>query len=171
MHKITSWAFALIIYLLIQTNGYAQIQKTQAAFIFNFALFINWPPDYQVGDFEILVLGNTEVIKELESLTKDKKIGEQPIKVRKVLRSAEVGKGHIVFIPDYQGYLIKDVLKATDQSATLVIAEMEALGRKGAIVNFVKVEERLKFELNLKEAEKRGLKLPEKLIKLGIPIE
>jgi hypothetical protein len=156
--------------MLIPIHSYSQIQRTQAAFIYNFALFINWPLEYQVGDFEIAVLGNTELIKELELLAKDKKIGEQQIKVKKVLRTSDIGKANILFIPDYQGYLIKDALKATDQTATLVIAEMEGLGKKGGIVNFIKVDEKLKFELNIKEAERRGLKVPEKLIKLGIPI-
>ena len=170
MPKIIFRTIIILTYLLISINSYSQIQRTQAAFLFNFALFINWPPEYQVGDFEIAVLGNTELIRELEALTKDKKIGEQQIKVKKVLRTSDIGKANILFIPDYQGYLIKDALKATDQTATLVIAEMEGLGKKGGIVNFIKVDEKLKFELNLKEAERRGLKVPEKLIKLGIPI-
>jgi hypothetical protein len=170
MPRIIYRTIIVLTYLLIPIHSYSQIQRTQAAFIYNFALFINWPLEYQVGDFEIAVLGNTELIKELELLAKDKKIGEQQIKVKKVLRTSDIGKANILFIPDYQGYLIKDALKATDQTATLVIAEMEGLGKKGGIVNFIKVDEKLKFELNIKEAERRGLKVPEKLIKLGIPI-
>ena len=50
------WALASIS-LFAHLNLFAQVEKTEAAFIFNFASFINWPNEYQKGDFEIAVLG------------------------------------------------------------------------------------------------------------------
>lgn len=160
----------MTVLFFVQTNSFAQLQKSQAAFIFNFALFINWPAEYQAGDFDIAVLGNSDIINELETMTTDKKIGAQSIKVRKLSHLKDLGKPNIIFVPDDQLFRLKELLKLTDPMATLVVTESEGAGQKGSTINFVFVANKLKFEINPTLAEKKGMKLPDKLIKLGVVV-
>ena len=148
----------------------AQVEKTEAAFIYNFASFINWPNDYQKGDFEIAVLGSSPIYKELETLTNGKKIGDQAIKIKKINTLKELGITNILFVSNDQEYRLREVAKYTDTSPVLVISEAEGSSKKGSTINFLFVDNKIKFELNQALAEKKGMKLADKLVKLSIPV-
>jgi hypothetical protein len=163
------WALASIS-LLVQIHTFAQVEKTEAAFIFNFASFINWPTEYQKGDFEIAVLGASPIVKELETLTIGKKIGVQSIKIKKINTFKELGVTNILFVPNDQEYRLREAAKYTESTPVLVISESEGSSKKGSTINFLFVDNKIKFELNQALAERKGMKLADKLVKLSIPV-
>ncbi|MBY0425091.1 MAG: YfiR family protein [Cytophagales bacterium] len=165
MSKKIYWTFLL---LCLPAFGFGQLHKTQAAFIFNFALFINWPKEYQSSNFEISVLGNSEVLDELKTMTSDKLIGEQTVQVKKLNNLKNIGNPNILFIPNEQIFLMKEVLKATENKPCLIVTESDGYSKRGSDINFVLLNNKLKFELNQGVAEAKGLKLPDKLLKLAV---
>lgn len=64
----------------IATN--AQNEKFKALFLYNFIKNIEWPQAYKQGDMIIGVMGNTPIIKELETITSSQKAGNQMMKVK-----------------------------------------------------------------------------------------
>ncbi len=159
----------LPIFLLAATfSSHAQIEKMQAAFVYNFTLLVSWPASYQAGDFTIAVLGNSPINKELEEMAKQKKAGSQTIVIKKVNSADEIGKAQIVYVPDAQKSKISDVVAKTNGSSTLVVTESDGAIDKGAIINFTLVQEKLRFELSESKASARNLKLAANLVKLAI---
>lgn len=167
MRHFKSLILVVLIFSICSTS-FAQLQKTQAAFIYNFAFFMYWPSEYQNGNFNISVLGNSDIIKELEMMTNEKKVGDQVIKVNKVNSLKDLGNPHILFIPDDQHFRLKDAIKATENTSTLVVTETPGSNQKGASINFIFVSNKLKFEINEAIADKKKIVLPEKLLKLGV---
>ena len=158
-------------FLGISVASFAQIEKMQAAFIYNFTLLVNWPASYQSGDFVIAVLGNSPINKELEEMAKQKKAGNQTIIIKKISSPAEIGNAQMVYVPNGSKGKIPDVVSKTGSNATLIITETEGAGANGSIINFILIDEKLKFEINESKATSKGLKLAANLLKLGIPVK
>lgn len=157
-----------ILFSAFSFSAQAQIEKMQAAFVYNFTMLVSWPTAYQSGDFTIAVLGNSPINKELEEMAKQKKAGSQTIVVKKINSADEIGKAHIVYVPDSQKAKIGDVVAKTASSSTLVVTESDGATEKGSIINFTLVQDKLRFELSESKASARNLKLAANLVKLAI---
>lgn len=153
------------------TGAFAQVEKMQAAFIYNFTMLINWPPSYQSGDFVIAVMGNGPIHQELEVMAKQKKAGNQNIVIKKVQSASEIGTAQMIYMSNDQKAKIGEVIAKTASNATLVVTEWDGAAGLGATINFVLVDQRLRFELNESKASSKGLKLAANLIKLGISVK
>ena len=163
--------FAFLLFSLLVNSAFAQIEKMQAAFMYNFTMLVNWPASYQSGDFVIAVLGSGAINKELEDMSKQKKAGAQTIVIKKVSSASEIGNVQMVYVSNAAKSKIADVVAKTASNATLVVTESDGAAKDGSIINFMLVDEKLRFELNESKASAKGLKLAANLIKLGIPVK
>jgi hypothetical protein len=156
-------AFSLI-------TGIAQSYKMHTVFIFSFTRYIQWPDNYNGGDFEILVLGDSPIVDELKSMAQAKKVGDRPIKVTKINAVSEIRKCNILFIPTAKSAQIEEVLGKASSLSALIVTEEQGLAAKGANVNFVIKDGKLAFELNQSSTTKQGLKVSNELSRLAILI-
>lgn len=161
----------LFVFSFVCNAAFAQIEKMQAAFMYNFTMLVNWPSSYQSGDFVIAVMGSGAINKELEDMAKQKKAGAQTIVIKKISSASEIGNAQMVYVANSAKGKIGDVVAKTASSATLVVTESDGAGKEGAIINFMLVDEKLRFELNESKASAKGLKLAANLVKLGIPVK
>jgi hypothetical protein len=92
------------------------------------------------GDFVIGVIGNSPIISELESIAATKKVDTRNIAAK------------------LQGKPI------------LLVSESPGAAKKGSGINFVIVDDKMKFELNKAAVEKQGLKVSGDLAKLAIVV-
>lgn len=162
--------FVLLPVFLYSTGLFSQAEKLQTVFIYNFTKHIEWPESYRQGDFVIGVLGNAAIVEELEELAKNRRVGGQPIVVKKYRDVSEIGKCHILFIPENRSADIGSVLSALKNGSTLIITDKKGLATAGAAINFVVEGNKQKFELNKKNATKYGLKVSSDLERLAIII-
>jgi len=107
----------------------------------------------------------------LDAIAKVKKIGSQSIEVKKVSSISEITHAHIVFLPEDQKAKLGDLLAKTSSSPTAVVAETDGASVKGAIFNFVLIDQKLRFEVNESKANAKGIKLAANLVKLGIAVK
>jgi hypothetical protein len=148
----------------------AQNYQTYTLYMHGFARFVLWPEDDKKGDFEILVLGESPLIAELQKMADKKKVGDRAIKVVKINSMAEFRKGHMLFIPSAQSSQLVDILAKVADKPTLVITEQLGLGAKGSDVNFIVKDGKLVFELNQAALAKHKLKASTELTRLAIVI-
>ena len=135
------------------------IPKAQSTFIYNFTRLIEWPADYKSGDFTIGVIGSGEVFNELKEYTTAKMVGVQPIKVVKYNTPAEITKCHILFVSFGKSKDLPAILAKLAGGSTLIVSENKAAIEKGSALNFVIIEDKLKFELKTSNATSVGLKI------------
>jgi hypothetical protein len=145
----------------------SSVAKAQAVFLYNFTLNIEWPLDYRKGDFVIGVYGPADVINELTSYLKDKTVGNQPFKVVKYNTLENIGRCHILFIPFGKSNEMPAIIGRIGNNRTLLVGEKNGIIQAGAAVNFLVVDDRLKFELKPANASKYGLKVLSQLEKLA----
>ncbi len=171
MKKLLFYAVVFLSLLLIYNQGYTQEKKFHAVFIYNFYKDIEWPPSYKGEDFVIGVLGNSPIIPLLQRMTRNRKVsGSYRFVIKKYNSLNEIGKCHMLFIPEGKSNLLPDVLKRLRGKSTLVITEKAGLGGQGSAINFVLINQRLKFELNESALKRANLKVSGTLRKLSILI-
>jgi hypothetical protein len=143
--------------------------KLKAAFIYNFIQYIDWsvtsPKEYVVG-----ILGSSPVENDLKEIAASKTVGDKKIVVRRFLTVNDISDCNILFITrENSGSLDAALLKTA--KGTLVIAEKPGCAKKGAAVNFVVADNKLKFEINQKAVAAEGLKASSQLLKLAIIVD
>lgn len=149
---------------------HAQTHKLYPLFIYSFTRYIQWPEAQNKGDFEILILGDSPLFEELQTLAQTKKIGDRAIKVTKVNSLAEIKKCNILFVPENQSAKFNEILAKVSSQSILVITEVNGLGLKGSCINFIVKDGKLAFELNQSALSKQNLKATSELTRLAIMI-
>lgn len=130
----------------------------QASYIYNIAKLVEWKdPALKNGPFIIGVLGSANLYQELIKKYATRSIGKQPIEVRKLPRSAEVDQCHILFVGQSELVLMPAIYKQLEKRSTLLVTEYPDALEDGAVVNFVRVDNTLKYEISLVNARKHKL--------------
>jgi hypothetical protein len=154
-----------LIALLLASTAFMQtsIPKAQTLFIYNFSRLIEWPAKDRTGNFIIGVLGTSDIATELELYTKGKKVGMQNIEIVRYKLPAEIQQCHILFITFSKTKLMAEINSMITGKSTLLIAEKAGALDAGAAINFVILEDKMKFELKAENANKYGIKFSSKL--------
>lgn len=143
--------------------------KIKAVFIYNFTKYIEWPADYQTGDFTIAILGdNQSLYQELSNMSKVKKVANRPFTIKSISNASEIGKSHIVYIPEGNSALVAKALTTAKGKSTLIVTESPGYAQKGATINFMIAGGRQKFELNKSTAQQHNLKISSTLESIAV---
>ena len=161
---------ATIIALFFASVAYMQttIPKAQTLFIYNFSRLIEWPASNMTGNFVIGVLGATEITTELDLYTKGKKVGTHDIEVIRYKTAKEITTCNILFVPFDKTKQLPEILGILNGKSTLIITEKAGALEEGSAINFVVVEDKLKFELKADNASKFGIKFSSKLQEMSL---
>lgn len=161
----------LFIFFIGIQGTYAQSKyKIYAGFINHFTKFVQWPASAKSGDFIIAIVGTSPIASELQPLN-GKTVGSQTIAIKIVPSSAALQDAHIVFVAEGQASSVPDVSKKAKEYNALVIAESPGASQKGADINFVEVDGKIKFEINSSNADSHNVKISSELKKLGIAVD
>jgi hypothetical protein len=172
------WRWLLLLTALLA--GPARADATpeydvKAAFLFNFTKFVEWPAENFPADdapIVIAVLGRNPFGQELENLVRDRFVDTRPIVVR-FLTTVEQAQApgmifHVLFIAAGEEAKFASVLAARSRPGVLTVGESDRFGTLGGMINFVVLENRVRFEINRAAATAAGLKLSAQLQKLAV---
>ena len=146
----------------------AQNYKVHSVFMYSFTRYVQWPAEYNQGDFEIFVFGDSPIVEELNEMAKSRKAGDRTIKVTKISSASEIRKCNMLFVPDSKGNQLDKVLSAVGTQSIMVISESNGAGMQGSDINFVIKDGKLAFELNQAAVSKKNLKVSMELSRLAI---
>lgn len=167
------WLRNIILFsaFVCSTSAFAQVEKLQTMFIYNFTKHVEWPEAYRSGDFVIGVLGSSPITKELKELARNRKVGSQNIVIREYRDASQIGTCHILFLPEKNSGDIGNVLTQVKNNSTLIITNKPGMASAGAAINFVLDGNKQKFELKKSNATKYGLKVSSDLERLAIVVK
>lgn len=144
--------------------------EIKAAFIYRFTNYIEW--DSTPGDeFVIGIFGTSPVKQDLQEIARTKTVKNKKIVIRQFKKPDDISTCHILFISQETSVPLNDILAKVAGKGTLTIGEKEGYAKKGALINFVEVDNKLKFEANPKGISAAGLKASSQLLKLAILVE
>jgi hypothetical protein len=92
----------LVIALLLTTaavqSTFAQKEKYQSIFIYNFSKYVKWPEGSVSGKFVIGVFGSSGIKQELDEMATTKNVGGTPIEVLQFSTTAGIEECHILYL-------------------------------------------------------------------------
>jgi hypothetical protein len=144
--------------------------EVKAAFLYNFAYFINWPPQaFPQADapFVLGILGDDPFGQSLNRIVEGEMIGGRPIQVVRSRRLKDIGNCQILFISRSEKASVRAILAALADAPTLTVGETEDFARSGGIVTFVVEESKVRFGISVEAAERAHLKISSKLLSLS----
>lgn len=150
----------------------AELAKYKSLFTLNFIRYIGWPEEAKQGDFVIGVLKNSYMAEQLKIKTIGKKFGYQNIIVKEFKNIDEISDCQILYVDGIINYTKNaDVIAQKLNSQSLIITEGKGAISNGSMINFVIVDDKLKFEVSQSNAEKSGLKLSNSLLSMNNAIK
>ena len=162
--------FILLLAIIYQlNNATAQNEKFKALFMYNFTKYLEWPEGDRQGDFIITVLGDSKIVDEIKIIGQKKKVGFQPIVVKRVSSPDQIQKCHMVYITANKSGQINAVKARMSTSSTVIIADDPGAINKGAGINYVVQGGRPIFEISKTNVEQHNVKVGSDLLSLGIP--
>lgn len=141
--------------------------QVKAAFIINFANFIEWPPDLPTeGPLTIGVLGHDPFEGAMDSL-KGKTVKGRRVIVKHYDDPDEALAADMLFIGASERRVLSDILKTLRGHPVLTIGDSRGFARAGVMINLVVLQRRVGFEVNVQEARRSGLRISSQLLKLS----
>lgn len=142
--------------------------RVQAAFLYNFLRFANWPPEANAtASITIGILGSDPVEDALGAVRGSELHGRR-VEVKRVT-AAQAGDCHLLYIARSEGGRTGSILSAVARHPVLTVAGSPGFTRQGGMVEFVIVGDTVKFKVNLDAARRGGLRLGSQMV--GVAIE
>jgi hypothetical protein len=148
-------------------QGVASEAQVKAAFLYKFGGFIEWPasafarPD---SAFSIGVVGADGVASELERVVAGRTIQGRSIAVHKLKRGDSLAGLHLLFVGQSEAGRLVELLGAAKGQPLLVVTETEDALTRGSMINFITVEDKVRFDVALPPAERGQLKISARLL-------
>jgi hypothetical protein len=143
----------------------------KAAFIYKFTNYIDWSTPIPGNEFVIGIVGHSPLNTYLAQIAETKTIMGKKIVIREFNAAEEIGPCQILFISRKTGVGLEDILAMVAGNNTLTISEKPGYAKRGAIINFIEVDDKLKFEVNTKGLNAAGLKASSQLLKLAVIVQ
>ena len=92
-------------------------------------------------------------------MSKLKKVADQPFTIKLIKEVSQIGKSHIVYIPQNNNAALAKTLSTVKGKSTLIVTESPGYAKRGATINFTISGGQQKFELNKSIAQQHNLKV------------
>jgi hypothetical protein len=146
-------------------------QRVKAAYLYKFAGFVEWPEDtfsQPETPFTFAVVDDERIARALEELVAGRKVEGRSVQVRRVHSGEELGETQILFLAKPGAKLASPpaaqfIAKLKPRPMLVVTQSADAIAQ-GSVINFALSEGKVRFEVSLDAAEKRGLKLSSRLL-------
>jgi hypothetical protein len=156
-------------------DGQEDTQPTEyqikAAFIFNFAKFVEWPAaafPKASSPMVVGVLGENPFRDALEKTIKNKTVDEHPVIIMQFRSAMDATNCHLLFISSSEKARLPQILKQLNGRSLLTVGEMPGFTEAGGMINFVLEGSKIRFQINNDAANNAGLKISAKLLGLGL---
>jgi hypothetical protein len=156
--------------MLLSTVAQAQSAteyQVKAAFLFNFAKFVEWPADaFSSSDapLQICVLGQDPFGRDFEQVIEDKSVNGHRLEIIHPSGVPQARSCQIVFVAFTDKSQMRDTLQGLKGDNVLTVGDAPGFAKMGGIINFVLDDNRVRFEINLKAAELAHLKISARLL-------
>jgi len=163
------FAGSVLIHAAPAAEPIADEYQVKAAFLFNFAKFVEWPSEAfsdASAPLVITVFGDDPFNGSLEAV-KGKLVNNRRLTIRRVKDIQEIGKSNVLFVGPSAKKELARILEALQGQSVLTVGEDGVFTQCGGIINFVKEDNRVRFEVNVSAAERAGLKISSRLLALA----
>ena len=150
-------------------NNKPRENSIKAAYIYNFAKLVEWPEttfDSPDSPIQLAILGDDSFIETL--MTIDNKIASgRAISIKNYGAVSEINQCHILYIGKSEKNNLNTILKKLQNKPCLTVSNIDGFASRGGMINFILVNNKVRFEINLQTTRNSDLKVSSRLLKLA----
>ncbi len=144
--------------------------QVKAAYLYNFAKFVQWPTQATTNDvFTICVLGQDPFGATFEAIAGQSMNGKKVV-IERMTKPHEALGCRILFISLSEEKRLKEILATLNQTSILTVSDMPHFTGRGGMIQFVMAANKVRFEVNLRSAERTGLTLSSQLLRVALTV-
>ena len=102
----------------------------------------------------------------LDSLS-GKTVKKRKLVIRQINRVEEMGNCHVLFVSTSEKMHLPNILAAVKNQNVLTVSDMDRFAEAGGIINFITLEDKVRFEINVDAAAQTPLKLSSQLLRVA----
>ncbi|HEY3322395.1 MAG TPA: YfiR family protein [Planctomycetota bacterium] len=167
------WAFCLALLALVAASAADVEYRVKGGYLYNFTKFVEWPANAFSGPDAPIVIGilgddpfGPEFDEAMKGLASQ---GGRPIKLRRIKRAEDAAGCHILFISRSEERRLPEILQHI-RASTLTVGECARFARQGGIIEFVIVDGKVRFVINVDAERRAGLKISSELKRVAAEI-
>lgn len=144
--------------------------EIKAAFLYNFAKFVEWPAaafSDSLAPFVIGIVGPDPFGPQIDRALDGKTVHGRPLAVRRFPTAARSGGAPLLYFGDTDTTAVRRGLRSLAGSPVLTVGEAEAFLDLGGAIRFVLESNKVRFEIDVGAAEAARLKISSKLLRLA----
>lgn len=148
--------------------------RVKAAFLYNFAKFVDWPQGAFVSDeapVRLCLVGGDPFGAVLDRTLKGRTVNGRNVVVHRNQDAQTLGRCHITFVGQDTGEPLARVMQRVGTTGVLTVGESDAFYDLGGIIRFLVEDGKVRFDVNAGEAEGASLKVSSQLLKLARTVE
>lgn len=161
---------SVVLSLVLAAEGAVAEQAVKAAFLLNFARFVEWrvdaaAPPPAASTFNFCVLGDEALTAEFTSAFAGKSVRERPVTVRRVASATAgaAGECRVLFVASAERPRLAEHLDALGGRPVLTVSDMPGFVDAGGVIGLVRKGTNVRFEVNLAVAIRLGLDVSPRL--------
>lgn len=141
--------------------------EVKAAYLFKFLSYVEWPPS-ALGDEKapivIGVLNAEEVRFALKDIVSDRMAQGHPVEVRALRPNESLSGAQVLFVGKSAA---AELPRIAGRAGVLLVSEFEGALDRGAMINLVRVGDRVRFEVAPEVAHDSGLHISSRVLALA----
>ena len=148
----------------------ASVDDLKAAFVFQFANYVQWPDSCFKDASAPIVIGivrNDGISKTLAAAVRGKTVGARSIQVVDVADEKAADGCHILFIDAKDDKKVDDFLATVRAKPVLTVSDDDNFTSEGGVIRLFLRDSKLRIEINIDEAGRSGLTISSKLLSLA----
>ncbi len=142
--------------------------QVKAVFLFNFAQFVEWPPqsfEDAAAPFVIGVLGTDPFGSALEGAVRGETLNGRKFVIERYRSVTEIRHCQILFISRSEAAHIEGIGAALAGHSILTVSDIEDSAQRGVMIRFVVENNRIRLRINADAAKAAGLSISSKLLR------
>jgi hypothetical protein len=151
-------------------ESYSQ-EAVKAAFLYRFADFIDWPSTTDATHFTIGVLADRPVAAQLQLLLRSHLVKGKAAEVRAIESPRQLADAQILYIGRAYPGGVHRVMEALGRRPILIVSDEDNGLSEGAMINFLLVDRRVRFEVSLAAADRARLQVSSELLSVAVHVQ
>ena len=151
---------------------YSQVTeyKIKAAYLFNFAKFVEWPQSSFADPSEpikIGIIGKDPFLESLNQTVSGKTVKGRKFVIRRFKKIQDLDFCHILFISSSERRRVSQIIQKVKGSSTLTVSEFKNFIESGGIIRLLNKDNKVRFEIGLPAAQQADLKISSRVLRLA----
>jgi len=149
-------------------------EKVKAAYLSKFGAYVTWPEGAFARDdspLDIGVMDSDALAAELTEMVAGRSQDQRSIRVRRVREGDSLAGLHVLFVGQRNRAALEDVLAAVKGQPTLTVTEASEGLQGGGMINFVRTDGRLRFQVSPRVASASRLVISARLLAAALKVE